>query len=424
MVSMALTIDISRQFRSIGELIRLVEAVAAAPTTESEPDWLEWKREADLTDRRWHAQIAKFIAGVANRDPSIARQSAGGCAYLVIGAEPGGVSGVSPIDNASLNDGISRFVRIARWSPQYVDYAGKQVLVVTVEPPEYGDPTIAMLTAYQSGERGASVCREGDVFVRRHGSTNLATQEDHHILNRRFAASAEQASGMSIEQLGPVTAVPVAIGPDEITAWRQGRERALLAPLEKHPSTQFGSSLSLLYERRRPSQYQHEVESYLTEAAALLKHKAHAEALTNRPPGMKLVLTNDTEHNYTAVRVEVSIEGEVWAYEDAEDALSMMPTPPRAWGTSAIDYLPHFPIGPTYGPYIDNTGSAHIRFDDVDLRPSGTVHLDPLHLVTGSTLAGKTLTAKWTATSVSVSGVARGEFPIVVSPRVNRPLTK
>ena len=66
---MALTLDTSRPFRSIRELAELVQAIANAPLNESEPDWLEWKREAALGDRRWHAQMAKIIASFVNRDP-------------------------------------------------------------------------------------------------------------------------------------------------------------------------------------------------------------------------------------------------------------------------------------------------------------------------------------------------------------------
>ena len=85
---MPLTLDTSRQFRSINELADLVQAISSAPSSESEPAWLEWKREADLNDRRWHALISKCIVGFANRDPIVAKQWAGGCAYMVIVLAP------------------------------------------------------------------------------------------------------------------------------------------------------------------------------------------------------------------------------------------------------------------------------------------------------------------------------------------------
>ncbi len=419
---MALAIDTSRQLRSIGELGELVQAISAAPATESEPDWLEWKREADLTERRWHAQLAKFIAGFANREPAVANQNAGGCAYLVIGVEPGNVSGVSPIDNAILDAGISRFVR-TRWSPQYVGHKGKQILVITVEPPERGSRIAAMLTAYTSSERGAFTFRKGDVFLRRHGRTELAEQDDYDMLVERFAADAEEASGMTVEPLTPVAAVPVACSSDEVTAWCAQQSSVLLGPLEKQPQHVFSGLLDREY--RRPGAYRDEVVAYIKKAASLLRYEAHARALANRVPGMQLVLSNETEHNFVAARVEVTIDGEVWAYRREQDARSMMPTPPSKWGLGVLlDPSAIGRIGPTSGPYIDNSEPTHIEFDDVDLRPRGRVRLGPVHLVSDAALAGKTVTARWTATSTSVSGVASGEFLVRVSLEVVSPLSQ
>ena len=427
---MALELDTSRSLRSLDELTGLIGAISKAPTTESEPDWLEWKREADLSDRRWHAIIAKCIAGFANRDPGVANRNAGGCGYLVIGAEPGNVVGVSPVDNAQLHAGISRFVGTAvRWSPQYLDTDGAQVLIITVESPEGGDAIVAMRTSYESHERGSSVCREGDVFVRRHGSTDRATQEDFDMLARRFATGADQATGFRIEAVNPVTAVPVASGPNEVAAWRQRTEQALLAPLEGGAQLTVALELVASPEQRTADEYRGEVESYLDEAGALLPRDARADALMERSPGMQLVLINDTEHNFSKVRVEVGVDANVHAYTSAFDARPQMPSPPRRWGTprwiALPDLLPTGPVilpGGSSGPYIDNSGSTWIEFDDVDLRPSGQVRLRPIHLVADAALAGMTVTAEWVATSSSANGVARGEFSIVISSEIISPL--
>ena len=428
--TMSLALHTSRQFRSIKELTELVTAVSAAPSTESEPDWLEWKREGDLCDRRWHALIAKCIAGFANRDPNVAKREAGGCAYLVIGAEPGHVGGVRPVDNATLHAGVSRFVgTTARWSPQYVNCEGQQVLVITVEPPEYGDQITAMLTAYGSHERSANVCRKGDVFLRRHGSTDFATQSDYDMLVQRFAAGAEHASGIRLQTVGVVTAVPVLCGPDEVTAWRRRQELVLLASLDQPTPNRIGSIPTPLFaDTRNADEYRREVASYLDERAALLPREARAEALVNRVPSMQLVLTNSTEHNFKAVRIEVAITGDVWAYRSEAAARPTLPAPPHEWGTpglpSSFDFISSMslpPVAGTPGPYIDNSNSTRIEFEDVDLRPSERVKLDPIHLVSDAALAGAMLTAKWVTTSASASGVARGEFPIAISSEIVSP---
>ena len=228
---MALALDTSRQFRSTTELLALVRAIATAPATESEPDWLEWKRQADLSDKKWHARIAKFIAGFVNRDPAVAKLKAGGGGYLVIGVEPGDVVGITPIDNADLHSGVSRYLRnTVRWSPQYLAHDGKQILVVTVEPPEFGDSIIAMLKEY-TDQTGATECRKGDVFVRRAGKTELATQDDYDMLADRFASGASQVSGIRVDTLEPATAIPIDFGPSQVLAWQELQERALLEPL-------------------------------------------------------------------------------------------------------------------------------------------------------------------------------------------------
>ena len=143
---------------------------------------------------------------------------------------------------------------------------------------------------------------------------------------------------------------------------------------------------------------------------------------------MQLVVINETEHNFTGVRIEVAIEGDVWGYLNAEDALPEMPNPPRQWGAwlgpSISNISDAMPTVDLFGPNIDNSGSTRIEFDDVDLRPNGRVKLDPIHLVCDATFAGTTLTAKWTATSSSTSGVAHGEFPIHVSAEISSLIAK
>ena len=424
---MALLLDISRQFRSIDELAKLVEAIVAAPSTESEPDWLEWKREADLSDRRWQATIAKFIAGFANRDPMVAQRSAKGCAYLVIGAEPENLVGVDPIDNAQLLAGVSRFIGgVARWYPQYIDISGKSVLVIIVEPPNHGDGIVAMITAYQP-HNGRSVCRDGDVFVRTHGSTGLAKQADFDMLTQRFAANALQARAMRIEPRDPVTAVAVSCGPDEVDAWLKREGSILLAPMGRRTATRFSTAALLGMENRNEDDYRHQVASYLAKTKPLLQAKARADALVGRDPNMRLTLINETDRNFAAVRVEVSIEGTVAAYSSAEDAEPDLPNPPLQWGELnpllGIPYIPPFVPPDFHGPYIDNCGSTQIVFDDIDLRPGAVETLEPIYLVADAILAGSTFKASWKATSTSTSGIALAEFAIEVSSKVISPLS-
>ena len=216
--TMSLDLDMARQLRTPNELVQLVDAIAQADEGEPETDWLEWKREADLSSRQGQAVIAKNVMGFANRDPAIARRQVGGCGYLVIGVVPGEVCGVRPVDYAVLGPGVTRFVGPeVRWTPEFVDYANQKVLVVTVEPPEIGDPIRTVLKAHQpdSGLR----MRNGDVYVRGHGITDLATQADFDMLIQRYAAGQAPVSGIRVEPMGSPSAVPVEYGCNEIQAW-------------------------------------------------------------------------------------------------------------------------------------------------------------------------------------------------------------
>ena len=420
--TMSLALDTPRQLRSVGELTQLVEAISRAPASASEPDWLEWKSGADLTDKRWYAVISKLVAGFANRDPASARREAGGCAYIVVGAEPGNVSGVTPVDQADLSSGVSRFVGpTVRWDPRYIECGGRQVLVVTVEPPEFGDPIRAILRDHQpaSGFR----MRKGDVYVRSHGRTDLATQADYDMLTRRYAASREQISDIRIDSIGTVSAVPVECGPARITVFCFHLRELLDVPSLPLGLRDFRPAL----ENRTVAEYKDELDSYFDEVAPLLIHVAHAEALAGREPGMELRLSNESQHNFDAVGVKVVIEQEVFAYQGAGEDMPPIPNPPRRWGSlnrfDGLDSLTRPGIMPDMlgMPEIDNSGPTTVVFDDVDLRPSDTIKLDPIHLVTTADLAGTVLSAKWTATSSSADRVANGELLVEVSPETITP---
>ena len=95
---MSLSIDTSRPIRTPAERRELVRAIR--DSTPGELDWVEWKSGADLREKRWKVEIARQVLGFRNRDPGRAGLNVEGCAYLLIGVEPGDLSGVSPIDSA------------------------------------------------------------------------------------------------------------------------------------------------------------------------------------------------------------------------------------------------------------------------------------------------------------------------------------
>lgn len=99
--------------------------------------------------------------------------------------------------------------------------------------------------------------------------------------------------------------------------------------------------------------------------------------------------------------------------------------PARGEAEPLMVYDPRYPYNQLpdfYRAYVDNSSSTRVVFPDVDLRPGGRIPLVPIHLVSAASLAGQTLTAKWTATSKDKSGIARGEIGIEVSTSIVSPL--
>ena len=67
---------------------------------------------------------------------------------------------------------------------------------------------------------------------------------------------------------------------------------------------------------------------------------------------------------------------------------------------------------------IDNSNSARLTFDPIDLYPQETTELNEFCLLAIGDLAGSTLTAEWNARAGDVSGVIRGTLEIAVDPKV------
>jgi len=156
------------------ELAKLVQQVYAHQLLQ-ESHWLEWKSQADLADKAWLARVARFVLGVANRSRGSNPGPYEGRAFLLLGAEPGQVTGTSVVDPAVVTQGLQRFLGTP--GPQYaIDYVatvgGAIVAVVTVPPPPPGNrPYLARASFSREKEE----LREGRIYIRRAGVTAEAT---------------------------------------------------------------------------------------------------------------------------------------------------------------------------------------------------------------------------------------------------------
>jgi hypothetical protein len=155
---MALAAGFGLALRTESELNDLISAIVKADP-EDELDWIEWKREFDFSNKASQGTLARHVLGMANRRPEQAILRAGGCGYVVIGAEPGNRCGVSPVDPAILTKGIRPYLGSEGpvWSHTYVPDSVTSVLVITVEPPVLGARIFTLQPGHRFGRKGQGV---------------------------------------------------------------------------------------------------------------------------------------------------------------------------------------------------------------------------------------------------------------------------
>lgn len=471
---MPLNIDMSRALRTRHSLTNLVNAILSAPPSTQETRAVEWKSSVDLKRKLWRVRLAKGVLGFANRDPAVAAQWFEGCAYLVVGAEPDNLVGTTVFDAAKVEDFLEPFVGGGTsgpgWSPTYVSVDGKDVLILTVEPPRLGDPTWPFRRKFTDpGERPID---DGDIFVRQLASTEKASSADIDMLTRRARSAGTRLSGLSVVMKPDASAVPLDLRDSAIEAWVESEREALKLPPEppKAPEPEqavkgepeskrriltrkdiigmpddpfprntgvFGGSAFLGAMGMRPDprtrkEYQAELDAYLKKGADRLRGVLIGSAFRRNWGRIELSLRNDTADNFHKVEVELYIDAPVSALFEEDVPTFGLPKRPIAFGkatqrmfpdiTSALrvpSYLNNLPVpSMRRAKEIDNSASARIPMPPVDVRPRRTAELDIFFLLARPELAGTTLTVSWTATATNASGDMEGSFDIPVLPRV------
>lgn len=127
MVDHPLGLDITRVLRGVVDLAGLVRYIVAT-NPKNETDWLEWKGPLDLSTADHRFSVSKQILGFSNRDPDRSAAHAGGCAYVVLGAEPAHLTGQSPMDPADLEAGLRRYIGVdgPAWTPVWGHGGGRR----------------------------------------------------------------------------------------------------------------------------------------------------------------------------------------------------------------------------------------------------------------------------------------------------------
>jgi hypothetical protein len=408
-----------RAIRKPSDRLALVRAVRDSGLVTTEKDWIEWKSQVDVLDKRSRMQhMVRHVLGFANRDPGRAARIAEGWAYLLLGVEPGALDGVQQIDPATLESWLRPYLGPElRWDADYVELDSKVVLVIWVEAPRWGDPPFPLRQALDPYE-------DGTIFIRRLGKTERASSAEIDQLVERAARSTRVVQVTIDWWSGPKVITPVEIREEDTRAWVEAERRRILPSVEQLHYLAHRSQLPRFMreatgEPRRPYEYQIEVEEYLEEAARARSRQIHRAAVRWGLGAVELTVENGTMDNYPALEVQLRFPSAVIPYFYKDDAISdqEMPRPPRPYGTPpppfGHDLSRRFSFRPPGSGYVEEP-SRTIHFAPIDLRPGRRHQLETIHLIVNPEMAGKELSGDWSATSTGVSGQATGTITVRV----------
>jgi hypothetical protein len=392
-------------------------------TDLQETDWLEWKSGYDLSRTAGRVATAKHILGFANRMPDVAARHAGGCAYLLLGVEPGTSHGVKVHDSADVENWLRPYLgeRVV-YDIDYVAFQERSVLFVVVEPPQWGDDIHPLRK--EGVEASGKTVPRGRIFVRKNGKTEPASDADVDRLTERARRQGTRLS-LSVEATAPLPALPAACFEDDFRdEYLETRRRKLLSALPRH-SDPFLGSLPTIGETRSPRRFAAEVAQFVERARTNWAAFAVVEEVEQSKPTLGFALVNPTDDNFEAVEVELTLplpaQLVLLGVGDARERLKP-PEPPARWGAQHASLLSRIrPVGLRLsGPEIQPAGDAAtlVRFEPVHVRPRSQRSLPGLIVMARPAMAGRTLTATWRATSISTRGELTGtvDFGIVASP--------
>ena len=433
---MTLNIQSNSALRRPTELQDLVRAVLHADPAD-ETDWIEWKSFRQLTTPDGRADAARHILGFANRHPDRAGRNFEGCGYLLIGVQPGRLSGADRIDPAELEAGLRRYLGDPgpQWSFHNVSYQESHVALFVVEAPRWGDPIYCL-------ERDFAKYQAGAVFVRRKGSTHAASPAGMRYLQERLLRRADHIQVEMGWREAPAQLTPLELGPAAVEEWISAERTALLAPLApirrekidagpKQPvpldrlrkagngitlrelkdlerrqaagealtaeeqarleaaqamaqavtqkaTAIAGTIFSGRQEDRSQDEYRQEVETYLSAARESAAQAAVSAAMEGGLIQLQPVVSNHTDRNFPKVEVELYIAAPVMALDDELDA-NGLPRRPRLFGT--LRPRPSFVAAGIRTPHLPRApASSRIPEVTIDNSASARLRFRPVDL--------------------------------------------
>ncbi|MFI2315990.1 AlbA family DNA-binding domain-containing protein [Streptomyces sp. CB00072] len=417
---MTLDVDHSKAFRTPLQLRTLVAAVKHAGSHD-ENDWIEWKSHYSLTEKQTKATLARHIIAMANRSVAKSSQAAKGCGYILVGVEPGEITGVTTIDLADLESGIRSYLgpNGPEWVPSYVTIEGKEVLVISVDPPKIGDP---IHTLYKDFDKYYA----GMIFVRRTAQTVLAGPGEVLSLTQRAQASDDRQS-LAVEVTGKQIEVPLWTWLEETleTMLEQQREAVESGKVRKNRTAQGMFLPNLDY--RSDEDYVREAERYLSDYHDYLTDIAKQTYAQKGFGELQLILRNPQERSYQQVRVEVEVPEGMSAFMGDDYSSKEFDAPRRPTPLGQQNSITSGRMLSNNFSYMRNQPDVFMRIernqilcDVTSLRAEEILSLPVVHLMSTSSWTTSTVTTSWSITAVNAVGRTRGNLEIVIGEELAR----
>lgn len=401
------------------ELIRMVHERGSAV----ESVWLEVKGpELDLTKALGKGTLVKAIIGMANRDAQEAADHHDGYGYITVGVDDKLKTGIPFIDPTDVENKINSYIGAQPpvWTPHWVEFEGRHVLVIEVPPAAPGSPIYS--TCKQLPQSESRTYPEGTVFVRHGSKTEPARQPDINRLAVRAGAE-NRLRDVTLKLVsGHVHRLNLQAGLDD---WLTAQERSCLSSLTPTVLDRINTNAYLnifqtrVRETRTRDQYITEVDAYIEKCREQIPRIL--DELTTRLDPLTFELVNNTDRYWQGLEIAIHVPGDSTARRQtrAVDEGPQLPKAPRAFG----DYY-HNPLNQTVvtinhkgtlGRHItsplllpgspraprviieDATNSVRVTLTAEELRPRATLQLPAVIITTNDPLPG-IITADWTLT--------------------------
>lgn len=440
---MAINIDTSKPFRRPLDLQRLVQAVVSAGTAD-EAFWVECKNnEFDLTQAPGRFKTAQVILSFANRMPDAAATICDGLAYVIIGAEPGRVDGTAVHDGADLDNWLIRYLGGDGpvWSPNYIKHDDKDVLVIVVEPPKWGDHIHTLRQGWEKAQLGTIYYRSGSVS-RQANADEIRLLEERILRGQRTPEldglqvtysidPPDDSDDLTAQQRAawPRHAIAVDLDPNQVDEWIDARRKLVRA---HHEDAINSARQAKDFRPFAPTTVDDEaIEAHLAECRETLFDASRRVLIKAGYSLVTMSVTNPSTRILDHVELTLTPAVPFSAFEQGHvpKDLAKIPAPPKPPKTTIEklitprSFLPSVPMALGLADYripnqwleIDKTS---ITLKMGQIRPEKTATSSSFHLLLHRHPLSQAVAIPWTLTSTTAEGVQRGSFEIpVTSPR-------